>query len=344
MTTNLSTRPRVPRGVPSGGEFTATRRFDAGTDILAPEDVLEAARASARYAARRTAASSVDDLTSEILLSYCTQVRNQIEKERAGIDDQSSVRVNPRGTIHTIARRIAPRVGNAGVVVNSKVASAFFRYRQRVAQLEADQGSPATIDQQEEIAEKVRLGWPADSRPPAGFHRMGAHLMESQQSSDPAGHLASDLIDTDPTGRTATAPVNHNEFADGSLGAEALANLEHGSPGWFAAAAAAWNVVSPSLGAPPVANQSVSEKVAARSRKAIAEVGGARAAVRQWRNEELDDTAEKALFAPFGGIDNLSFDDKDSVCNVIEAYRGVGDSLWQTALGAATIKRGAKPK
>lgn len=191
--------------------------------------------------------------------------------------------------------------------------------------VEEDLGRQLTQRERNELAEEVRLSYPAGRRPAVGYQNQ-----QKQFSLDytygPDGEMPLSEVIADER-----KPADYTTSM--SAAGQAIDDLENEESSYSRADArkSAWNLIAAKTEAPKVAVNSVKDDRAFR--KVVDELGGPVETARQWREGEADDTVEAALFAPFG---DLTSKEMDKVSEVLITYPDFGSKLWDGAMKSAT--------
>lgn len=352
-TATTTKQPRQPRGVPIGGEFAARAHGEAEVNLddlsgltVTDDLIFRFAAEAARNEARRYPGQfELDDLTQDICEHYMARRNKYLDAFANGDESAASAAVlvnHPGPYIQTIAHGLAQRKVTG--VDQSYERSAVKEYLDAKRALEQQLGVELTSEQEDDIAEQVRLAQQPGRRAKEGFHRSpaGRDLSLDDHGTDDERADSHGL-------RTAASAWGGElgvglggEAADGTMAALLQERVDRGMASAAEARRDVWNAIAETRGAPQIAFDSMSESDASKARKAIAEHGGAVAVARMWSNETAETDGEKAacnaLFAPFG--DKLSFDEQAAVVSTVISLRDSGsEHLLDAAIGAATRKR-----
>lgn len=355
MTRTASTtdRPRQPKGVPVGGQWTSRSHGEAEVDLsglsgltATPDQVLALAHEAAGNEARRYPGRiDLDDLAQDTVAEYFARRSRNLEAQANGDEAaaKAAVLVNHPGPyLQRIAHGLAQRQVTG--VSQSYERTAVKEYLDAKRALEQQLGTELTAEQEDSIAEAIIEDYPPGRRPKPGFHRSpvgrevsiddsddqdrGGALRDASMAADAVTTAGADTdTDADADDR-ANRLLDTFESADASQRAEMRRN--------------AWTAVAQIRSAPDVAADSLSESAAAGARRAIAEHGGVVSVAKMWADDAASTKGEQAacdaLFAPFG--DDLSFDQQATIVETVISLRDSGAGpLFDSAIGAATRKR-----
>jgi DNA-directed RNA polymerase specialized sigma24 family protein len=327
----------VSRGVPAGGQFAPNLTAEssgveliddvdqgdtwceparrdqgrpAGFSAFEVELVVEAARRSGHFWARRYG-SDADDLTSETLLAWWAAMSRKSDNQEV---------VDVRHYINRTVRNLATHA-IAGAT-RAEDRQAYKRYQSWWERFCQEHGRQPTVDECDAMAVAIRDAQPERRRACPDFHRRPRTVFIDDASrlglSVPA--LVTSTVTEFPPRMEAVASLAE---------ARGRENLE-------AARRQVWDAMAERFGGPMVQQAAFDDHHAAAHRKVIRAVGGAEAAGRRWMSGTCSDEEAVALFAPFGAVDE---DSRDRVVGVMLAVPAHADDLWDAAVGAATTAR-----
>lgn len=339
-----STRPRVERGVPTGGQFAAYSHDEAGLDLdpdfnePSGRVVYEQTLASGRYWGPRYGVDP-EDVAQETALRWFAALRRREEMLAASSDAEPAVlgeSTNPGGYIHRMARNVAVSM-MSNVSSNDRHALGVLS-RARTAK-EMELGRELTRSENMELAAEVAQSLPKDRRPTANYWDTGSRTVISLDAQE---SYARDGMLEQGADRAASSAAHGGEFAEGTAGHEAEEALGNGAAGRARARSLSWDAVADSFGGPKVARQSMSDNAAMNHRRVVRASGGIDEVARRWAQGAATDEETAALFAPFGS--DLSNDQKWDVIDCIDKSGSYGQDVWNAAVGSATNVYARKPK
>lgn len=329
-----SPQPRVPPGVPSGGQWAAVSQPRLSDGILSSDgllvdpyddplafvpddgagidshDLYDQAVKSGRHWGRRYRVDP-DEVTSETLEAYLRATGGR-----------SRVPANPSGYLHTVARHFAAAMATGAQ--RSEDRAAMSAYREAIASL----GREPTSEEEDRIAEEIRMAQPARRRATQGFHRRKALVRLSDL--DPSDLDASYVADSaDISDDTSTDTNGDDRFPD----VESLSQAET-----IRLRRQAWTMVAPN--APQPCQASLGVDRAARARATIFAGGGLNSVVNRWYDGDATDEETDALFSPFGDLDHTQ---RADVARVLRSHPGAAAPLWDSTVTVAT-RRGSRSK
>ncbi|MBC9927386.1 hypothetical protein [Leucobacter sp. cx-169] len=211
--------------------------------------------------------------------------------------------------------------------------------RERRDELENTLGRPATSAEVKVLAEEVRLSFPPGRRPAPGFEngvfRPVPLMVEDFDGNESERHIATyDQYPSDSEGGdTAAFARALDRFEDASGQAEdARSRARALTAARAEAKAQLWSVIAENdTNTPPTQVITVSQARSAKKTLSSAP-DGAWGAANRWLEGECPRDEEKALLAPFGGAENLSFDQQNAVIERIAGDSKRGQMLWEAAL------------
>lgn len=321
---------RVPAGTPTGGRFAPTSRSESTVSLLEEsidaEAVLAQAQASGRFFAKKFGVDA-DDITSETLLAFYTAAAN-----RAG---QPSL-ANPNGYLHSTAASMAVKAVSGAK--RSEVRQALSVWESEVRSTEQRLGRRLGEEERHAIAEKVRMAQPARRRAPEGFERTPTivSIDEDRQYARSSGgrhNLIDRMADSDAN----SSPAGFRPGSVGDRAEDALA--EGGFEATMRARRMAWNALAEASGAPNVVEDSVTERHAKDFRRIIESAGGPMAVAERWEAGQASVEETRALFGAFGP---LSDRERSQVVGVMRRSGAYAPDLWDSTIGAATVRRGVR--
>lgn len=353
---------RVGPGVIEGGQYTTRTRLDPKlhlaldepTEVLSPTELWEQAQESSKYWSGRLGVDAEDLRSSAILAFYeAADTKDGSSRTHPDAAPSDAVVANPRGYIHATARNIATRMLYGTVRAEDRRATTM--YRDRVAVAEQKLRRSLRRDEQDAIADEIRVSMPPRRRPSPDFHRapryrevplrplVSGHDDAGNEWADrPAAPGHDDAADewADRPAATGAPETNSQEFAAGSVGEEAERILDRGGrSNHVQARARAYDMMAEKCGGPAVARGAVTEYAAQNARKAITEAGGPTAVIAAWRAGDSTAEQEKALFAPFA-VDTMP-EGRRAAADTLAASGAYCDDVWAAALTVATRPHGA---
>lgn len=333
-------RNRVRAGVPTGGQFAPSPHPEPGFainddgiddsieeaasawvddlasadpeayeapdafDRLPAEVVIEQARVSGSYWGRRYGVDP-DEVTSSTVVAFTNAMRRRSRPAELG---------NHEAYLHSVARSFA-----ASAIAGAERGEdrkAWAEYRRRIDGL----GHSPTEDEQDAIAEEVRMSQPARRRASTGFHRRSRAI----SLDEPTSYVGLEGV-TDG----GISEVDDRLSAD----ARQWPDLERPNThrGRVELRRSAWSLYAPD--APQAASGALTPAQATRSRKQVARSGGVMAAAAAWRSGDIDAPTAQAFFSPFGDLDEAG---RDEVVDRLVAHPTYATDLWSSAVMAAT--------
>lgn len=336
---------RVPGGIPTGGQFASQRRGEADVDLASPDiaprdtggltdvELRDHAARSARFFARRYDLPDAEDLMQESLVAFLLARRNAQARRDADDAHQSFPLDDPMAQaayLHTTTGRMATRVQRDGSKLHSSDITGLSRFSARSAEMENVVGRALTGTERDALAEQIRNEFPPGDRPTEGFHnRVRSFVGLEHAEMIPATTVFEPGTDSHERGH-----------APGGL-ADEVERLrdEGGRTNQAQAKRLAWDAYAETIGAPKVATSSFKPGVATKLRTTVSDLGGASELVSQWNSGQETPEGERVLFAPFGGPNRLSADEKHSIIEALGRNPQFTDRLWDTAVTAATVFR-----
>lgn len=353
---------RQPPGIPAGGQFAASSRevsnldeLDMAQDVLTDEpglsdaELLRVAQEASRAHVRRFG-GSVDDVTQEVMVNYLTARRRALANGGVTPGAQSGGRPFPteaggqRNYLWTVSR-FASTAHMFQHPLHSSTRSAMAKLVPAVSKREQELSRHLTMSEIDALADQIRASTPESSRPAKDFHRytkmgnfVGARL----------GDLGKVAFEGDAyaIGQPVDAEPLDDDFAPGSLAdrVEAMAtmkgrSMDAGRAAQRDARRRVWDAIADIHGAPAAKPEHLAPARSTKLRSQAADMGGASRLVTQWESGKETTESDAVLFAPFGGSDNLSADQKQLVVDVLARHPAHADRLWDAALSAATRTR-----
>lgn len=332
-------RNRVSAGVPTGGQFAPSAHPEPGFTLddyeeveeasawvadlaaadpeayeapdafehLSADAVIEQARVSGSYWGRRYGVDP-DEVTASTVTAFTGAMRRRSRPSELG---------NHEAYLHSVARSFA--ASSIAGAERGEDRRAWTEYRRRIDGL----GHSPTEDEQDAIAEEVRMSQPARRRASVGFHRRSRAV-----SLDGPGSYA---------GIEGVTDGGISEVEDRlSPGARQWPELERPTThrGRVELRRSAWSLYAPD--APQAAPGTLTPAQATRNRKQVARTGGVMAAAAAWRSGDIDAPTAEAFFSPFGDLDEAG---RDEVVDRLVAHPTYATDLWSSAVMAATDRR-----
>ena len=287
----------------------ARREAEAAERQMFTEVLTSVEDAASMYAARRGQWNDRDDIVGDTILDI-------IGQQKRGTKHINDAAFKQYSTRAVSSRYVDPNAHHT-TLKGRRI------FNEKAEQLMQELGRHLTPRERAELADRVRLSFPAGNRPIAGFEQKNVAISLDMTVGEDGGTTLGDLIAAEETGSGyATAT---------SKAAAANDALEEG--GSYKAADARkniWNILAD--GGPQVAVKTISDD---REHRALVEkFGGAAAVARAWQEGETaeDDAVNVALFAPFGNLDERA---KDQVTGILLRNTGYADKVWDSAMSAA---------
>lgn len=316
-------QPRVPAGTPVGGRWTGRRTaevhldltdIDRGSGPCVADRLTEAEVDSAfryahqsgsfyasRYGIEKFGVSG-DDIASETLADWW----RAMTRSRTAPADMKSY-------IHKIARQCALRSIVGGERSEDRQAIADLDMWQE--DFEQEHHREPTGEETDRAAEAIRMAQPPGRRARIGFqHPQKRTTLE----------VLSDLADQDAHGSS------HGETS----GMEMLLDRRsaEGKRLTLETMAGAWSVLAAPRDAPSPVPGSLDTRSAFLASRTVSFSGGAGQVSRKWMSGECSRKEAKALFAPFGAIDETG---RDRVACMLRDTPAYATNLWEAALKVA---------
>lgn len=343
---SISTRNRVPEGVPTGGEYAPELKSepdiapieDSTPDEGRPlciDDLKYVNRAMAKYVKRYgTESNSNIDYTPEDVQQAA------YEQLLAHIRDGKTVR-SGEAYVRTIVANSFYQVFRKGV--NHRARKLQLETVQREAQLEQVLGHSLTRAQRDRVFEETRMSFDPGHRPSAEALR--AARVESHSSYNveellvAEGEIGRHLTGTaedEVMGTMKTPSFGVNDLLDeielGDADSEAKSQAARAAIQRRAA-----NVLLVNWNAPAVVANSLPKDKRFRAKKALRDADGGLKGVLGRYNSGLSTPAEDAaLFTPWAGREELTVDQQDAIVDMMSDHNGdYGWDLWDACASEA---------
>ena len=285
-------------------------------------DLLEGVEQAANmYAARRGQWNDRDDIVGDTILD----ILGQQKRGTAHINDAAFKQYSTRAVS---SRYMDPEV-------HHRTLKARGMFKAKTEEFMQENGRVMTRKERQELADSIRMSFPAGQRPVPGFETKTYTTSLDLQVGEDGNTTLGDLIAAEETGSGyATAT---------SAAAAANDALEDEKSSYKAADARKniWNLLAEE--GPHVAVKSLDDDRELRSR--VGAFGGPAAAALAWQQGETaeDDPVNDALFAPFGQLNEKQ---REQVTDVLVRNSAFAEKIWDSAMTAAldvqklrTIKR-----
>lgn len=286
------------------------RRAAAAAERQMFREVLDGVEQAANmYAARRGQWNDRDDIVGDTIVDIIGQQR------------RGTTHINDGAFKQYTTRAVSSRYVDPGVHHTDLKGRRIFN-EQRDAFMQ-EHGRDLTGQERTELADAIRLSFPAGRRPSVGFEQkrvsVSLDLPVSEDSATTLGdRLAADERGSDYATSTSQAAVANDSLEQGGSfkPADARKNI--------------WNILAED--APKVAVLTIHDD--REHRDLVAGFGGAAAVARAWQEGETaeDDAVNTALFAPFGSLDEKQ---REQVTAVLLRNPAYADQVWDSAMSAA---------
>lgn len=289
----------------------ARREADAADRQMYAEVLDGVEKAANMYAARRGQWNDRDDIVGDTIVDILGQQK------------RGTTHINDDAFKQYTTRAVSSRYVDPGVHHTSLTGRRIFN--EKVEAKMQSLGRPLTKAEREELADAVRLSFPAGRRPAFGFERKEVPISLDLEVGENGSTTLGDLIAAEERG---------SDYATATTRAAAANDALEDEGSSFKAADARkniWNLLADD-DAPKVAVKSVTDD---RQHRALVEnFGGAAAVARAWQEGETaeDDAVNESLFAPFGQLDEKQ---REHVTNVLVRNAAFADKIWDSAMTAA---------
>lgn len=307
----VHTVPEVALATVESIEADIARREAEAAERQMFSEVLEGVEEAANlYAARRGQWNDRDDIVGDTIVDI-------IGQQKRGTKHINDAAFKQYSTRAVSSRYIDPNVHHT-TLKGRRIFN-----EQSEARMQ-ELGRALTPSERSELADQIRLSFPAGNRPVPGFETKQTAISLDLQVGEDGSTTLGDLIAAEEggsgyaTATTKAAAANDAlEDEDSSFEAkDARKNI--------------WNILSED--GPKVNVKSLSDDRAHRS--AVEAFGGAAAVARAWQQGETaeDDAVNVALFAPFGTLDEK---EQEQVTDVLVRNAAFADKIWDSAMSAA---------
>jgi hypothetical protein len=267
-------------------------------------------RAASMYASRRGQWNDRDDIIGDTIVDILGQQKRGTTHINDDAFKQNAVRA-------VSSRYIDPNAHHT-TLKGRRMFNAALDNRMQ------DLGRDLTTKERSELADEIRLSFPAGRRPSIGFEQKNTAVSLDLQVGEDGSTTLGDLIAAED--RASGYSIDESKAA---MAHEAY-EKEGGSFKVADARKNIWNLLAEN--GPQVAVKTIHDDRAHRT--AVADFGGAAAAARAWQQGETseDDPVNVALFAPFG---NLSEKQQEEVTDILLRNPGFAEKVWDSAMTAA---------
>ena len=281
--------------------------------------------AASFYASRRGQWNDRDDIIGDTIVDVVGQ-----QKRGAG-------HVTKEAFLQAATRAVSSRYVDKGVHHTTLKARGIFHEETELFLQE--NGRDMTAVERRELADSIRLSFPAGQRPSPGFETKDVAASLDMEVGEDGSTTLGDLIAAEESGSGYATAMTRAAAANDAL------EDENSSFKAADARKCIWNLLVAQDG-PNVAIKSISDD---REHRALVEKFGGPAAVAQaWQQGETaeDDPVNDALFAPFGKASRLTDKDREQITDVLLRNPAYAEKVWDSAMSAAldvqklrTIKR-----
>lgn len=198
--------------------------------------------------------------------------------------------------------------------------------RNKTEELQQQLGRSLTQRELNDLAEEIRLSFPAGRRPRLGYHviQYDRSLDEVREGNGDGWSLHDALPAVEAEDVYGTMPT---------MAAAALESLEaEGGITLEQARGRAWNLIADSSGAPEVAAHSIKNPKPVLA--AVRRAGGVAALVKAWDDDFITAEQAQALFAPFGA---QHYESREAIVRLLARHPAHAQRLWESAVDAATV-------
>ncbi|ACL42370.1 hypothetical protein Achl_4419 (plasmid) [Pseudarthrobacter chlorophenolicus A6] len=328
---------RVPKGIPTGGQFAATTHAEPTLSLAAErlselvdvEDFVDIAYTSAAHWQRRynqqdkSIIVDTDDIAQETML----RTLEALDRGRKITDF--------RQMVTSTAANVTVRATETTFRAEDRKAYRIFEAQR--TEIEAKTGRQMTQREKDELAQKVLDEWHDPRHKPSKDFRIARTFDRSLDAPHGAdggveSTLGATLVNPEQSGHY-IQPGSYMDRAHNAMeetGAAHKAEMKR----------LAWNAIAEGTQVPMSNPGSLSQRQVTKHRGVINNLeGGIMGACRDWSTNGEPNDATEALFAPFG---ELEFEDQESVVTMLEGFEargeGVAQTMWESAMAIANNK------
>lgn len=278
-------------------------------------------RAANMYAARRGQWNDRDDIVGDTILD----IIGQQKRGTTHVTDEAFQQYSTRAVS---SRYMDPNVHHTALKARRK-------FNEMTEEFLQANGRTMTSQERTQLADDIRLSFPAGRRPSIGYETKQTFASLDMQLGEDGSTTLGDLIAAEEGGSGYATATSKAAAANDALEDEESS---------FKAADARkniWNLLAEE--GPKVAVKSLDDDRVHRS--LVENFGGAAAVARAWQEGETaeEDPVNDALFAPFG---TLGEKEREQVTDVLVRNTAFAEKIWDSAMTAAldvqklrTIKR-----
>lgn len=339
-TVTAAGKNRVPKGIPTGGQFAATAHAEPTLslaaqrlgEVIEPSDFVRVAYSSTevwqrRYdQGRKSLIVDTDDIAQETML-------------------RTLEALNRGNNIADIKQFVTSTAANVTVRSTETVFRAEDRraYREFEAKRTAAENvleRSLTQREQDALAQQVLDEWHDPRHKPSKDFRIARTFDRSLDAPYGAdggaeSNLGATLVNPDSSGHY-IKPGSYMDQAHTAMETTGAANKAEMKR-------LAWNAFAENTGVPMSNPGSLSQRQVTKHRGVIAShAEGVMGACKDW-SQGNDGEATEALFAPFG---DMGFEDQEKVVDMLERFEAKGEgraqTMWESAMAIANNKHTKK--
>lgn len=327
---------RVPKGIPTGGQFAATahaeptlslaaERLEEFTDV---EEFVSIAYTSAAHWRRRYNQQDKSIIVDEDDIAQETMLRALEALDRGNkITDFKQM-------VTSTAANVTVRATETKFRAEDRKAYRIFEAEREV--IEAQIGRQMTQREKDDLDQKVRDEWHDPRHKPSKDFRIARTFDRSLDAPHGAdGGVESTL------GATLVNPEQSGHYIkpDSYMDRAHTAMEETGAAHKAEMKRLAWNAIAEGTQVPMSNPGSLSQRQVTKQRGVMDKhEGGLMGACRDW-SADRENEATAALFAPFGEMD---FEDQERVVTMLEGFEARGEGraqvMWESAMAIANNK------
>lgn len=327
---------RVPKGIPTGGQFAATSHAEPSLSLAAErldeftdaDEFVSIAYSSAEHWQRRynqqekSVIVGKDDIAQETILRTLEALNrgNKITDFKQFVSSTAAnVTVRATETVFRAEDRKAWRI-----------------FEEQRTAIEAEIGRPMTQREKDALDQKVRDEWHDPRHKPSKDFRIARTFDRSLDAPYGAdGGVESTLGATLVNPETSGHYIKPGSYMDRAH----TAMEETGAAHKAEMKRLAWNAFAENTGVPMSNPGSLSQRQVTKHRGVLTEhKDGVMRACRAWSVGNDGENTE-ALFAPFG---ELGFEDQEKVVDMLERFETQGEgraqTMWESAIAIANNK------
>lgn len=304
---------------------------DANRELLDEEAVFERIRQDAQKLCRRRGAiEHTDDVIGDTAYDIIKRIRDSEDRDH-GIRAVATAALVRRIVHGHLDHRLS-----SGEVERSEVRSGQARLARRIAQVQQEKGRDLSGREIDQLATEIRAGFPANNRPPEGFHinRKSRHVPIDAQENP--GNLLSIPADETVLDQTPRDPFPESIDRTQMDAAEMLYFVQHRDQAPVpihsrSTGSTIYNTIAQSMRVPPAKPDSVSHRQALSAGRTVrSHDRGVQGVCADYLDGIRDDRTE-ALFLPFGDIDE---ERREAFATRFE-NNAYADEMWGSALKCA---------